>query len=120
MITEILSKYENFYDSIITDIHVNNNFNLGEIIIKIEIRCMNALNNYCFENVLFTLENVSYFNIFNSKKLDYFFPNGAVFKKQDDLYIIDFDPLVFSDYLLYNENSNFIIKCDKLSYKIID
>lgn len=118
MINEIISKYENFYDSLVTKLYITNDYKEGVINIDLEIRCMNSLNNFNFENLSFSLESVSFFQVFNSEKLDYLVPNGIFLTKQNDLYIIDLDPIISDNSLNYNENSNFIIKCKKLSYKI--
>ena len=118
MIDEIKKRYELFSDSLISKISYERTTEKdGKI--EIIIRSMNALNNYQFELVKLIITNVIEFRLIEKHPFSSLIINSALLIKENDFIIIDFYPDIYKDCLKINLESDFIIKAEKICYKVL-
>jgi hypothetical protein len=117
MLKEIQEKYEQFSDALISQIVYNSSGN--EKSAQITIRCMNKLNDYQFEVIKLQFEDIISIRFIESFNSCSTVINSALLTQQNEIIVFDFFPDIYSDGLLQeNDNSDFKIKCMKLSYEL--
>ena len=119
MIQEILNRYESFSDSKIIKIHIDNCNDLN-MNVEVYLRSMNILNDYEFEIVKLIFINVKKIRLLENDTSTNLIVNSALLLKQKEFVILDFFPDIYSDRLEVNELSDFIIKCEKIIYEVIN
>ena len=121
MIKDIINKYGEFSDSWITEIkYYKKMINTEDInVIELIINCANKQNDYIYEVVNLTFKNIVSFNFSEINKSDNFASSDVLIKTERELITFDFFPIDYFDYLEENPNSNFIIKCKEVSYKVL-
>ena len=118
MFKEIIDKYENFSDSLISNINYKRSSE-DEGKIEIVIRCMNSYNNYEFEIIKLTILGIYKFRFLEEKGFSSLIINSALLVEQEDCIIIDFFPDIYKEKFVLNENSDFIIKAKSVIYELI-
>lgn len=119
MLTEIINKYENFSDALISEIiyRVFENSTSVEIVVS----CMNSLNDYKFETIKLTFMEIVSICFHENENQSSTLINSALLASDNEIIIFDFFPLIYGDSnLKENENSDFKIKCRKVSYAKIE
>ena len=121
MIKDIINKYGEFSDSWITEIkYYKKMINTEDInVIELIINCANKQNDYIYEVVNLTFKNIVSFNFSEINNSDNFASSDILIKTERELITFDFFPIDYFDYLEENPNSNFIIKCKEVSYKVL-
>ncbi len=122
MITEIKEKYNVFEEGIILEVHYKSYFSppalKGDVIVL--IRCKNLLNNYNYETIKLIFKKVQEFRLIENKNRSSTFVPCVLIKKENELFVVDFFPLEYSnDILVENINSDFIIKSKELFYEVV-
>ncbi|WP_428661340.1 hypothetical protein [Runella sp.] len=115
MLAEIINKYENFSDALISEIiyRVFENSKSVELVVS----CMNSLNDYKFETIKLTFMDIVSIRFNENANQSSTLINSALLVNDDGIIIADFFPLIYAGgNLKENENSDFKIKCRKLSY----
>ena len=119
MLNEIINKFENFSDALVSEIKYN--YALDRKDAEVTIKCMNRLNDYNWEIIKLFFIDVVYFRFYENDKTTSTIINSALLKNENDLIIIDFFPLIFGgSNLKINENSDFIIYCKRIEYTSIE
>ncbi len=120
MLEELKDNYNCFHDSIITNINYgciedgytekrNLTIKLTSINILTDVLEIIKIHFYDIVSFKFKEENQSAFVVFK-----------ALLTKDNDLIIFDFSPDIYGDSILKeNPNSEFIIKCRKVTYEVI-
>lgn len=113
MIQKLIDNYQDFHDALITEINYFNGYNFQEdsfeeTNLKITISCFNVKRNYERDLIIIYCESV---NSFIYEKWD-----GMIFeadiKEENGEITLDFSKENIRDY--------FLVKCKKLTYKIIN
>lgn len=118
MIKEINEKFGDFHDTVISSITYSRSTNEdGKIVIA--IRAIN-LQTMEFENVSIVFEEVLSFRLIELEAFYSLIINSALIIESKDVIVFDFFPDIYSDRLELNEGSDFIIKCKRVSYKVLD
>jgi hypothetical protein len=117
MLEEIITKYENFSDSMILDFFFYQYD--GYKIIEVTINCMNSMNNYEYEKIKIIFEDVKSFRFIENNKESSTVIYSAMLKRNKNTIIFDFFPLIFDDELKENEKSDFKIEFLRLNYEIL-
>lgn len=119
MINEIINKYEHFSDSLIIKLVYIINDNSK--VIEVTIRCMNKFKDYQFETIKLSFEDIISFRFIENENQSSFLINSALLLNEKGIITFDFFPLIFGrSKLSENENSDFKIKCRKVSYEQIE
>jgi len=130
VLERIKLEYGDFHDALVVNFKYDSGFDYStkEITIdkiKIRISCFNLNKKFSESNELIELicTDINYLNF--SK------PNSMIFQafieKNENEYILDFDPIITSDretgkdlISKENENSSFIVKCNKIEFNILE
>ncbi|MBN9293030.1 MAG: hypothetical protein J0G96_03520 [Flavobacteriia bacterium] len=116
MIDEIKNKYEHFSDSLVLKIVYDADDTSKKI--EVIIKCMNKLNDYEFEIITLSFEDIISFCFIDTENQSNVSINAALLTNERGIITFDFSPLIFERAeLKENENSDFKIKCRKISYK---
>ncbi|WP_418264586.1 hypothetical protein [Flavobacterium faecale] len=117
MIKKIIEDYYEFSDSWISEIKLfeNNNENVFDLI----IHCANKGKNYNYEKVKISFIEVIFYKLIGENGISDFAPKDVYIKEEDGVITFDFFPIDHFDYLEENPNSNFIIKCRKIEFKVL-
>ena len=118
MMNEIIERYANFADGLITSFCYSGS--LYEREIWVEIKCMNSQRDYEWDIIKLIFLEVVLFRFNENEKVSSTLINSALLKEENGLAIIDFFPLILGNNdLQVNVNSDFIIKCKTISYELI-
>ena len=117
MLEEIITKYENFSDSMILEFLLYQ-YNSSKRI-EVTIKCMNSMNNYEYEKIKIIFGDIKSFRFIEKNMESSTVINSALLKRNEDTIIFDFFPLIFSDGLKENENSDLKIEFSYLNYKVL-
>lgn len=119
MINEIINKYENFSDALISEIIYHSIENIKEV--EVVISCMNALNNFNYEKIRLYFIDVISIRFNENENESSTVINSALIRNDNGIIILDFFPLNYEEgSLKENENSDLKIKCRKLNYCILE
>jgi hypothetical protein len=119
MLNEIINKYEKFSDTLILEIvyHVVGNSRRIEVVIN----CMNALNNYEYEKIKLTFNDVVSMRFNENENQSSTVINSALLSENNGIIVFDFFPLIYGESSLKeNENSDLKIKCREVSYIVLE
>ncbi|WP_343745126.1 hypothetical protein [Chitinophaga sp.] len=121
MITEITRKYGHFADALLLSFSFESNVHSasGKGKIEILINCMNSENDFEWEKVKLVFEEVTCFRFIENRNTSSVAINAAMLNHNSDEIAFDFFPLMFNHELVENPESDFIIKCKKLTYVVI-
>ncbi len=115
MFNEIVDKYGNFSDALISEIVyriVNNSRN-----VEMCINCMNVLNDSEYETIKLTFADVVYFHFHENENESSTFVNSVFLMSTNDIIMFDFFPLIYGrGNLEENKNSDLKVKCRKVYY----
>jgi len=120
---ELINKYGDFSDGLILRFDfqniIGNPYSKGDI--QLLIRCMNAENDYEFENIILYFKEVIEFKLIETIDNYSFVINPALITTENDIIIFDFLPITMNgtDYL-ENPNSTFMIKSKIVNYEVVD
>ncbi len=117
MLNEIISKYEKFSDSLISEIKYVSNERKA---VEVTINCMNRFEDYKFETIKLLFEDVLSIRFVENENNSSTLVNSALISSQNEFIVFDFFPLIFGeDELKENRDSDLQIKCKRVSYKKI-
>ncbi len=120
MLKEIIEKYEHFSDALILEFtYKNSSENTIRPMVEITLRCMNARENYAWEMIILRFEQVVKIK-FQEDRSSSTVIYSALLKKSENIIKVDFFPLIGSEPLMEDPNSNFYIHCKEISYKLIE
>ena len=113
MIDQIISKYENFSDALVSEINYKSSLQTRSI--ELIVKCMNSQKDYEWEIIKLTFIDIIFFKFSENENSSSTLINCALLKEENGIIIMDFFPLIFGNYnLKENINSDFIIKCKTL------
>lgn len=118
MFCEIVNKYENFSDALISEIfyHVVDNSRSVEIVLN----CMNAFKDYEYETIKLTFIDPISICFKENENQSSTVVNSAFLAMDNGIIVFDFFPLIFGERnLKENENSDLKIKCKGISYEVV-
>jgi hypothetical protein len=119
MLNEIVKKYGNLSDSLISEIiyyAVD-----GTRRIEVILDCMNALNDYEYEKMKLTFNYILSIHFSENENQSTTSINSALIANDSGIIVFDFFPLISGEgNLKENENSDFKIKCKEVSYSLVD
>lgn len=119
MIEEIKEKYEDFADSLISQVsYLRTLDNQG--IIEITLAVMNAENDYKFENIKLVLSNISTFRFVEMNNTSSLIIYGAILSQDNGVITLDFFPEIHDDKYVVNEESDFLVRCKHITYEFIE
>ena len=122
MFEEIKKSYGEFHDALITEVNYRTDFNYhnyqdsGVNEVEVFISCFNLIKKFQRELIKITFVDVSVFKFGAYEGM----VNLALLKKENDLITFDFYPIIYSDYLEEDLNSDCIIKCKKVFYSVVE
>lgn len=122
MFEEIKKSYGEFHDALITEVNYRTDFNYhnyqdsGVNEVEVFISCFNLIKKFQRELIKITFVDVSVFKFGAYEGM----VNSALLKKENDLITFDFYPIIYSDYLEEDLNSDCIIKCKKVFYSVVE
>ncbi len=122
MLKEIIEKYGDFHDALISEINYKCHDEYiypDNRILEVILRCQNFENGeYEIVKLMFKhVRKYSFSEEFSGSSLLIY---SALLKKEEDIIIFDFFAIIYGDWLLKeNPNSNFIIKCKEVSYEVL-
>ena len=119
MLEKITSEYAKFPDSLIEGIYFFPISKESDSTIEVILSCFNLKKENKNEiiKLIFTKIELIKFNQFNDDPS--LFLDEIYIDYKNDLITFDFFPIDHFDYLEENPNSNFIIKCRKISYEVL-
>ncbi|RFS24447.1 hypothetical protein DVR12_04345 [Chitinophaga silvatica] len=119
MLNEIQNKYEQFSDSIILKFEYFTRGASKEIIVTID--CMNKLNDYKYETIKLSFNDVISFRFIENENEASVSINEALLIKENGVLTFDFFPLrLGASTLKENKDSDLIIRCKDVSYVKIE
>jgi len=120
MINEIIRKYGDFGDSVITNIHydtfIKENYKQR---LEITIICFNVENDFRHEVIKLLFEDIFDFVFIERDNISNWVSGGIYIMQNDDEIVFDFNPKDYFDYVEENPDSRFKIKCRKVSYEFL-
>lgn len=118
MIEEIVKKYGNFSDALISEIQYRS---LGrDRIVEIVITCMNSQKDYDWDTIRIKCSEINFFRFEEKCNVSSTAINSALVFVRDGLITVDFFPTFLGgEDLEENPKSDFIIKFEKISYELI-
>jgi hypothetical protein len=118
MIKDIKEKYERFSDALILEIRYEN---LSDNrVVEVNMNCMNSKNDYEWETIKLIFNDILLFRFVENEKTSSTSIFAALLKEEDGIMVFDFFPLIYEELeLKENENSDFIIKCRDVKYKVL-
>jgi hypothetical protein len=118
MINEIINKYEQFSDALISEINYKSSIQSRNI--EVIIKCMNSHKDYKWETIKLIFIDVLFFKFTENENTSSTLINSALIKEEKNMIIVDFFALIFGNNdLKENANSDFIVKCKTLKYKLL-
>ncbi|WP_293881649.1 hypothetical protein [Sphingobacterium sp. UBA1498] len=114
MFTEIKNKYENFSDSLISEIKYSQIHSIRTI--EIILKCMNRFSNYDYETIKLIFDDVIFFHFKEEERYSSTVINSAFLNNDKGIIVFDFFPLLYADKLEENPDSDLIVKSRLLSY----
>ncbi len=119
MLEEIINKYESFHDATIEKISYHRALkeDKSEIIILMNVMNVKSLE---LEQIEFRFIDIESFRLIESFPYSSLIITCAIFQKVDNHIVADFFPDIYKDKVLVNEESDLIIKCNKIKYKSIN
>lgn len=118
MLSEIINRYENFSDALISEIvyRVVDNSRSIEIVLN----CMNALSDYEYEKIKLTFTSIVSIHFNENENQSSTIINSALITSDNGIMVFDFFPLIYGGAnLKENENSDLKIKCREVSYEVV-
>jgi hypothetical protein len=118
MIQEIIDKYGFFSDSTIVKFElINVDF---RDIFKVEIKYAKIFKTSDYENIRLIFEQVISIRYVKHEKISNSVIMDALVKQENDIITFDFFPLMFgTDELIENKDSDFQVKCKKVSVTVL-
>ena len=116
MIKEITNKYKLFHDATIEKISYSTNLN-DEFDMVLIMNAFNHENDFKFEKIEITFKGVVSFRLIETFPASALIITCAILKEVDNHVVADFFPDIYSDKLVVNEESDFIIKCKSIHFK---
>lgn len=119
MVEEIIEKFGDFHDGLISRIiYERNTDDEGKIIINLGTR--NFQNDFKFENIELVFKDIKSFRLVESFPNSCLIIGNALILRKDDLITFDFFPIIHDhNDLEVNEQSDFIVKCREILFKIV-
>lgn len=118
MLQEIVKKYGDFGDALISEVCYSLSVEDNGAI-KITLATMNAENDYKFENIRLILSDISDYRFIEKNYSSSLIIYGAVLIEEKDTITVDFFPEITDDGDIINEESRFLIRCKHISYEVI-
>jgi hypothetical protein len=122
MLEEIIEKYGKFSDSLVSEISYKcyiTEKGTEDDTIEVVLRCMNFKNENKFERIKLKFVGVMVYKFSQNKQYPSLFLDEVYIKEEDGIITFDFFPIDYFDYLEENPNSEFIVKCKEVSYKVL-
>lgn len=128
MFKELIEDYEDFGDALITEIHYKSNFNYQDVTksgnheVDILISCFNRNRDYERDLIKVTCIDIKCLKIQKSETMIW----GAFIKEEEGIITLDFFPTIDTvtdegKYILSeNTESDCIVKCSKVIYKVLE
>lgn len=114
----IKKRYESFSDSLITDIRYKRS--VGKGMVELYVRAMNATDDYNFELIKLTFQDVQKFRLLQLFESSSFVIDEALLIDDNGIITFDFFPEICDDDSLKEDpNSDLLIKCRKVIFEII-
>lgn len=114
MFNEIKNKYEDFSDSVISEIKYYQMHNIR--IVEVTLKCMNSFNDYDYENIKLIFNDVTFFHFKEAEPYSSTAINSAFLNNDKGIIVFDFFPLLYNNKLEENPESDLIIKSKRLFY----
>ncbi|MGB3947675.1 MAG: hypothetical protein WBM13_06805 [Bacteroidia bacterium] len=118
MLNEIINKYEQFSDALISEISYKSTGNKKNL--DVVIKCMNSLKDFEFETIKLTFIDLISVRFIEREKMSSVLINSALLKKTNNIIMFDFFPTTYDNNLVENLNSDFIIKCKEVYYDVLE
>ncbi|WP_026979238.1 hypothetical protein [Flavobacterium tegetincola] len=116
MVEELIGKYKIFHDATIEKISYSCSLN-DECTMVLIMNAFNHENDFKYEKIEITLIEVLSFRLIEAFPLSALIITCAIFKEEDNNVTVDFFPDIYSDKLVVNELSDFIVKCKGIRFK---
>jgi hypothetical protein len=115
MFCTIVSKYERFADSLISAVTYNSTSTTS--IVEVLMECWSNEDDYKREKIKLKFIDIQLFRFIEVGGSTVI--NSALLKNEDNLITVDFFPIRFERELLEDTNSDFLIKCKKITYEVL-
>jgi hypothetical protein len=121
MLKEIIEKYEKFPDCLIKAVTYNMSISeKNDDSIETIISCFNLQNENKREIIQIIFKDIELIKFSQIKRFPSLFLNEIYIKREkSNLITFDFFPIDHFDYMEENPNSEFIIKCKEITYKVL-
>ena len=118
MLNELKKKYGNFEDSLVSSITYSRTID-DDGRIEVILNAMNAEEDFRFDKIKLIFSNIVKFRFIEWHSFSSLIINTVLIMKRENEVVFDFFPLITSDGLKENDESDFKIICKEVKYEFL-